>query len=258
MKKIRLYLGVLALCLCGQAGYSFDHSTNPERFYLLEGNVANSVALLPAPPDTLSARFAYDREQYEWGKTMRNTERGAQAVVDADLSDGWLDRSFSEAFGMPLTAENTPEIYKLMTIMKEDAGDLGTRQAKTHYMRVRPFVFFNEPSATPADEPMLKANGSYPSGHTSIGWATALVLAEINPARVNEILQRGYEFGQSRVIVGAHYQSDVDMGRITGAGVVSALHANPDFQEQLAKAKAEFVSKLCSEKCDKPCADPAK
>ena len=127
--------------------------------------------------------------------------------------------------------------------MKEDAGDLSTRSAKNHYMRPRPFMVFNEPSATPGDEPALRKNGSYPSGHTAIGWATALVLAEINPARKAEIIQRGYDFGQSRVICGAHYQSDVDAGRIVGSAVVAALHADKGFQKQLAKAKKEFKKK---------------
>lgn len=104
-------------------------------------------------------------------------------------------------------------------------------------------MVFNEPSATPGDEPALRKNGSYPSGHTAIGWATALVLAEINPARKAEIIQRGYDFGQSRVICGAHYQSDVDAGRIVGSAVVAALHADKGFQKQLAKAKKEFKKK---------------
>lgn len=82
---------------------------------------------------------------------MRSTERGRRAVTDANLNEGWLDRDFSEAFGFELTPENAPEIYKLMTNMKEDAGDLATRTAKNHYMRPRPFMVFNEPSATPDD-----------------------------------------------------------------------------------------------------------
>lgn len=217
-----------------------DHRTAPDRYFLTIDEVANSLRLLPPPPADSTARFAYDREQYEWGKSQRDTERGRQAVRDADLGDGWLDRSFSEAFGYRLTKENAPAIYDLINNMKEDAGDLATRAAKSHYMRPRPFVVFNEPTATPADEPALRKNGSYPSGHTSIGWATALVLSEINPARVNEILQRGFEYGQSRVIVGAHYQSDVDMGRVVGSGVVASLHADKNFKKKLAKAKKEF------------------
>lgn len=208
--------------------------------FLASSRVIDSLGLLETPPDTISARYAYDREQYEWGKSMRDSSRGAKAVADADLSDGWLDRAFSDAFGMRLTKENAPEIYQLMARMKVDAGDLAPDAAKRHYQRARPFMVFNESSATPDDEKFLRTNGSYPSGHTSIAWATALVLSEINPARQNEIMKRGYDFGQSRVIVGAHFQSDVDAGRLIGSGVVATLHSDREFQKQLAKAKKEF------------------
>lgn len=163
------------------------------------------------------------------------------AVDDAALGKNWVNDVFGEAFGYEITPANTPELCRLLENMRQDAGDLSTRHAKNHYMRTRPFVYWNEPTATPDHEPFLRTNGSYPSGHTAIGWATALVLAEINPEAATEILKRGFEFGQSRVIVGAHYQSDVDMGRITAAGVVATLHANDNFNRQLKKAKKEFA-----------------
>ena len=239
MKKFFICLTVGLLSVF--TAVSQDHGTNPERYFLYQTDVLDSKEFLPTVPDTASARYAYDVECYEWGKSMRNTERGRRAVEDANLNEGWLDRDFSEAFGFSLKPEDAPQIYKLLTIMKEDAGDLSTRTAKKHYMRPRPFMVFNEPSATPGDEKDLRKNGSYPSGHTAIGWASALVLSEINPARKAEIMKRGYDFGESRVIVGAHFQSDVDAGRLVGSAVVAALHADKGFQKQLAKAKKEFA-----------------
>lgn len=76
-----------------------------------------------------------------------------------------------------------------------------------------------------------------------MGWGIALVLAEINPARQDEVLKRGYEYGESRVIVGFHYQSDVDHARILTSALINRLHANDDFIKQMQKAKAEFLSK---------------
>ena len=96
-------------------------------------------------------------------------------------------------------------------------------------------------TCNPEQQQELSTNGSYSSGHTSIGWATALVLAEINPDRQNEILKRGFEMGQSRVICGYHFQSDVDAARIVASAVVARLHANDAFMKQLQKAKAEFA-----------------
>lgn len=240
MKKFLLSVAVMLAAIAPV--FSGDHSSDPEKYFLVTADVVDSQQLLPPPPADSTAHYAYDKAQYEWGKSIRGTERGKQAVIDADLSEGWMDRSFSAAFGFALTPQNAPEIVKLLSKMKEDAGDLSTRTAKNHYMRPRPFMVYNEPSATPGDEPSLRKNGSYPSGHTAIGWATALVLAEINPDRNDEIMKRGYEFGQSRVICGAHFQSDVDAGRIVGAAVVAALHADKGFQKQLAKAKKELAA----------------
>ncbi|MDE5960732.1 MAG: phosphatase PAP2 family protein [Duncaniella sp.] len=216
-----------------------DHRTNPEVFFLQEGDVPNSYLLLPPPPDGASITFLNDQARYTWGKTMRNTPRGDQAVTDARVEGNGVPEAFSEAFGVEID-ENTPEILKLVVGMREDAGDLGTREAKNYYNRQRPFSFYAEDTCNPEQQEELSTNGSYPSGHTSIGWATALVLAEINPERQNEILKRGYEMGESRVICGYHFQSDVDAGRITGAVTVARLHADPAFQTQLEKAKAEF------------------
>ena len=40
-------------------------------------------------------------------------------------------------------------------------------------------------TCTPAEETMLREDGSYPSGHNAIGWAWALILAEIAPERAD-------------------------------------------------------------------------
>lgn len=217
-----------------------DHTTNPEVYFLQEGDVANSLELLPPPPDAGSVAFLYDKARYDWGKSLRKTERGEQAFQDARVSGQHLPDAFAEAFGIEITENGTPEIYKLIVGMREDAGDLATREAKDYYNRQRPFAFFGEDTCNPEQQEELSTNGSYPSGHTSIGWATALVLTEINPDRQNEILERGYQMGDSRVICGYHFQSDVDAGRIVAAGAVARLHADKGFQKQLDKAKKEF------------------
>lgn len=218
-----------------------DHTTQPEVFFLVEGDVANSLELLPPPPDVESIHFLYDKARYDWGKAQRKTERGEQAFQDARVGGDGVPRAFSEAFGVAITEDGTPEIYRLVVGMREDAGDLATRDAKEYYNRVRPFAFFGEMTCNPEQQEELSSNGSYPSGHTSIGWATALVLAEINPDRIDEILDRGFQMGESRVICGYHFQSDVDAARVVASGAVARLHADDGFNKQLDKAKKEFA-----------------
>jgi acid phosphatase (class A) len=104
---------------------------------------------------------------------------------------------------------------------------------------------FNEQTCLPEDDARLRTNGSYPSGHSALGWTLALVLSELAPDRMNEILERGYAYGQSRVVCGAHWQSDVTEGRVMASAVVARLHDNPTFKadmelarEEISKAKA--------------------
>lgn len=239
-----LLIGTLAFSAGAQTkqGKVKGHSTNPDVYFLEIDQVPNSLELLPGPPDAASIAFLYDQARYNWGKSLRNTPRGEQAFQDARVDGQHLPDSFSEAFGININPQDTPEIYKLIVGMREDAGDLATRAAKDYYNRTRPYSFYGENTCNPEQQAELSTNGSYPSGHTSIGWATALVLSELNPDRIDEILQRGYQMGESRVICGYHFQSDVDAGRITGSGIVARLHADQGFNDQLAKAKKEFAN----------------
>ena len=86
---------------------------------------------------------------------QRNTPRGDQAVADARVGGDGVPNAFSEAFGIKISKETTPEIYKLVLNMREDAGDLATRSAKDHYMRVRPFAFYNEMTCNPEQQQEL-------------------------------------------------------------------------------------------------------
>lgn len=53
------------------------------------------------------------------------------------------------------------------------------------------------------------------------------------------LLKRGLEFGQSRVICNAHWQSDVAADRIMGAATVARLQTDPAFLADLEAAKAK-------------------
>ncbi|MGE9551004.1 acid phosphatase [Erwinia amylovora] len=238
MKKI--LLATLTWAAVWPAFATLDVTTHPDVFFLKESQSVDSLALLPPPPAGDSIDFLNDKAQYDAAKLIRDTPRGKQAWKDAHVAGDGVAEAFSEAFGHTITKEKTPEIYRLVIKMREDAGDLATRSAKQHYMRIRPFAYYNEPTCRSDEEATLSRNGSYPSGHTTIGWATALVLAEINPARQDAILKRGYDLGQSRVICGYHWQSDVTAARIVGGAIVARLHADDGFASQLQKAKEEF------------------
>ncbi len=241
MKKI-IFAAALLMSSAAALCQNLDDIWNYPKL-LQKGEAPNSLEILPPAPTPADAVFAYDMAQYYWGKTVRGSERGRQAALDAILEIDRVLANFSPCMGITLSRENTPVITDLLAGILVTDG-MATGDAKHYYNRMRPFVLFEDQSLTPDDEAYLRNNGSYPSGHTCFGWAAALVLAEINPERQNEILRYGYEFGQSRVICGVHFQSDVDAGRVMGAALVARLHADKDFTRKLEKAKKEFARVL--------------
>jgi acid phosphatase (class A) len=206
--------------------------------YLNQADLPDSLQLLGPAPSAGSATFARDEEARQETFPLRGTARWDLARRDADLNFPQPAQNFSCAMGIQIDEEKTPHTYKVMQRVLTDAG-LSTYGTKNKYNRVRPFVVHNEGTCWPDQEPLLRSDGSYPSGHTAAGWAWALVLAQTNPERANELLSRGLAFGQSRVICNAHWQSDVDAGRVMGAATVARLHADPAFLADVEAARAE-------------------
>lgn len=97
-----------------------------------------------------------------------------------------------------------------------------------------------ESICTPEDEEVLREDGSYPSGHTAVGWGWALILSELAPDRGEQILARGRAFGESRTVCNVHWYSDVVAGRLVGAAAVAKLHTDPAFREALDAARSDL------------------
>ena len=233
MKK--LFVIVFAIMMA-QTMRSQDVSTEP---YLTADDLPNAVVWLPEPPDTIGALFTHDIMQYMWGKSIRDTQRGKEAADHWVTSAEEMAKFYSVPFGMTLSEEETPAIYKLMSRVIPTFL-LSVTKPKEVYGRKRPYVRFNEPTGIPWDEEREYNTGSYPSGHTIRGWGLALVLCEINPERQDDLLKLGYEWGQSRVIAGYHWQSDVDASRLLAAGVFARLHTCPEYLADLVAAQEEF------------------
>ena len=142
------------------------------------------------------------------------------------------------ALGIQISQEDTPKLYTLLRRSLTDAG-MATHRAKNHYQRPRPFTQNGKPMCTPEIEAGLSNDGSYPSGHTSVGWAWALILSEISPERQNQILSRGLAYGQSRSVCNLHWNSDVEAGFVMGSATVARLHSNPVFRADLRAAAGE-------------------
>jgi acid phosphatase (class A) len=239
MKKMMTLAVLIVTAISVQA----QSDKTPVDAYFTTSEMPDMLKWCPAPPDTIGAAFTFDIMQYMWGKTMRNdSERAAIAIRDAEYGLDCIIREFSEPFGLQISKDETPEIYKVMREGTATCDSICTIP-KRYYMRKRPFMRFNETTLTPDDEESLRKNGSYPSGHTLLGWSSALLLSEINPDRADTLLARGYMYGDSRLIVGAHWQSDVNAARLAASAAYARLHTSERFLEQMRLARLEFRCK---------------
>ena len=210
------------------------------KLYFNVKEMPDLIKCLPAPPDTVGTDFANDIMRYMWGKTERNNiVRADIAIHDAPWDFDSLFARFRVPFGLEISKEGTPVIYRFL-INSLSTIDQTRVAPKAFYLRKRPFERFHEHMLTVYEEKELSGEGSYPSGHSQRGYAAALLLSEINPANADTIMARGYMYGESRVIVGAHWQSDVDASRLCASIGLARLHTSQDFLADLAKAQDEF------------------
>jgi len=195
--------------------------------------------ILNNPVDTASYRYISDVMRYWAAKPVRDTERGARAAEEAEYSVGMMAKVFGEAMKITLDKEKTPAICELIDTVLKRASDTADRLKPIRF-RKRPFVQLGDPSFVPGDEEKERGKSSFPSGHTNLGWTTALIMAEVAPDRQDEILRRGYEYGYNRLIVGYHWATDIEVTRILSSGLVARLHADPKVYELIAKACDEY------------------
>jgi acid phosphatase (class A) len=213
--------------------------------YLSLNRLPDSLALLPPPPAPGSARMRRDEEVRQLALPLRGSARYALASADAVVGFPQTPQSFSCALGIAIDKQRTPRLYQLLGNMLADVR-MATYRAKIHYKRARPFVIHNTKTCHPQDEAQVRTDGSYPSGQAAVGSAYAVVLAKLNAANADVILERGREFGESRVVCDAQWQSDVDAGRVIGLATVRRMNDVKEFRDDLAAARAEVVSSIRS------------
>lgn len=206
-------------------------SLRAEGLRYVAADAVDAVGLLPAPPavDTEEARAELDllvaiQQQRTEGQVAR-----CRSEMKVTLA------AFTRVMGPWFTAENLPRLAQLIKHAEKDTK-VFSDTAKKQFLRKRPA----------AEDPRIKIavenedSPAYPSGHATRGIVFATIIAQVAPQQQAALLERGREIGWDRVIAGVHHPSDIVAGRVLGQAVVRALLASPQFQEELAAARAEF------------------
>ncbi len=245
MKRTTLALmGLLALGTGAGSLFAETVATAPAMRlsggYLTPDKLPDDLALIPAPPTDGSATLRRDRDGEKRAIALFGTARWELAKVDADIfTPAAVTNTMSCAAGLIIGAETTPKTNTLLRRVMSDLGRASTRSKET-YKRPRPFVGNGKPICTPDQEGILRGNGSYPSGHASIGYGWGLILADLLPQRRRQLIRRGYAFGDSRRVCNVHFTSDIEAGQTIAIAVVARLQSDPAFQADLAAARAEL------------------
>ncbi len=237
----RCTLLILMLVACLLCPNLSAQKTPKAKTYLKAKDLPNAMLFLPPPPQDSTADFERDVRLHEQAKALRNTARGKRAIAEATTNVDTMAALFSGAFGMELSQEATP---KTMHLLRRSIRTfrLSASGPKKAYLRKRPYVYYHEHTLIPGHELAETMSGSYPSGHTVRGWGMALVLSQLRPERQDTLLHAGYEWGQSRVIAGYHWQSDIDAARLLASACFARLQADPEFMKDLAAARRELQS----------------
>jgi acid phosphatase (class A) len=189
--------------------------------------------LLPPPPLPDSARQKQDLDEVLRAQQTRSPEQAEQAVKDNNAS---LQQIVDHALGESLSPERVPKLTALFDRTISDVRAIFFA-AKDAWHRPRPFVVDAADVQAIGERP---ASGSYPSGHATRGWLTAILLANMVPEKSTELFARGREYGENRVLAGVHFPSDVEAGRLSATAIMTALMQNESFRRDFAAARGEL------------------
>lgn len=227
----------------GQAGY-------------LGGQALPDIRLwLTAAPARYSAAEADDIDVFKLGRPQIAAARGMEAALDDVFEAELIVARFAEALGGTVSAQQAPTLMKLIDKVKSDAERLvaPVKLKVVNGGRERPLVTYAEqPNCLyPRDLAghreadigvyKLPESGSYPSTHALVGMMVGMVLSQARTERSDMLIARGLAFGDSRVVCGFHYPSDVAAGRLAAAVLFAKLEGNADFVADMALVKNELA-----------------
>jgi len=227
-----------------------DHGKHAPARYL-EASAVNWIPLIAPPPAADSAQQQRDLQAV---LDMQAANRGGGERYEKALADSEASCfRFADVIGPALNSKQLP-ITTAFLNRAVDEANAATGILKRYWQRPRPFVISDKverlADIAPRKEQQeatavhLFEYSSYPSGHATYGAACALLLTQLVPDKQAALFLRGVEYGESRLIVGAHFPSDLLAGRIVATVTVTLMTQNKNFQRDLLAARNELQRAL--------------
>ena len=218
-----------------------------QKLEYLQADDLNPAKLLPSPPSDDSVMQQADMADLKRVIMTRTARRFAQAQWDNDHEDPTF---VEQAIGPSFRLNSLPKTAALLQGAVNDVH-VAVFLAKRHFRRRFAVVLdptlisFNcDPVAVRREDSMPggRVRASYPSGHASLGYAVAIVLADLIPEKSQAIMSRALSYAYSREVCGEHYRDDVEASHALGTAVGVMLLHNVAFIDRFKLAKAELRS----------------
>jgi acid phosphatase (class A) len=236
---IRLCFYAALFSLLGTAPVA---AKDPDPGYIFPSANLHIQAWLPAAPPRDSLAQAADVQAILDSRALVDATRGAEAHLDDVYQANEVAPRFAFVLGVTLDAKTAPRTLHVMELVSNDAQWLMSpiKRSVEEGGRQRPFIDYPTIHTCPLTYEKLGKTGSYPSGHASLGWLWGSILAELVPDHADALFARGIDFGQSRVVCGFHYPSDIAAGKLAAAALLQRLHADKRFNRDLDDARNEI------------------
>lgn len=118
------------------------------------------------------------------------------------------------------------EFGKVVDFVNSMGGNGSTEPAKRFYKYARPYRWSSQvvvvPQLEPAKSSTPATDGGFTSGHSAEAVRNAMAMAYVLPERYQELVGRGLELGESRILAGMHSPLDVISGRVQAQAVAAS------------------------------------
>ncbi|KWH20494.1 phosphatase PAP2 family protein [Burkholderia multivorans] len=115
---------------------------------------------------------------------------------------------------------------KVVDLLNEMGNNASTEPAKRFFKYARPYRWSTSvvvaPTLVPAESTTPATDGGFVSGHTAEAMRDAMTMAWLVPERFQEMISRGLELGENRILAGMHSPLDVIGGRMLALAVSAA------------------------------------